>query len=110
METKFTKGEWEFVKDETYPTLHQIWNKTYSRDSILPTYIARTCYAIQSEANAKLIAASPEMFGCLNPGILRRAAEVLDLHARRSNKTSALATELLNLADKTDIAIKKATE
>ncbi len=59
MKNKFTQGEWCVVKDSTYPTLHQIWNKTFQGN--IPTYIARTCYAPRSEANAKLIAAAPDL-------------------------------------------------
>ena len=59
MKNKFTQWEWCVVKDSTYPTLHQIWNKTFQGN--IPTYIARTCYAPNSEANAKLISAAPDL-------------------------------------------------
>lgn len=64
-EFKGTKGEWKVIQDETYPALHQIWNVVYGNE--IPTYIARTCYAIRSESNAQLIAAAPDLLeACLN--------------------------------------------
>lgn len=59
MKNKFTEGNWKIKQDTSFPTLHQIWNDVNSEDA--PTYIARTCYAPKSEANAKLIASAPEM-------------------------------------------------
>lgn len=63
MNKKYTDGDWKVVQDETYPALHQIWNDINSDD--IPTYIARTCYAPRSEANAKLMAAAPKMLEAL---------------------------------------------
>ena len=63
MNKNYTDGKWKVVQDETYPTLHQIWNNSNSGD--IPTFIARTCYAPKSEANAKLIAAAPDMLEAL---------------------------------------------
>ena len=63
MNNKHTDGDWKVIQDETYPTLHQIWTDVNSDD--MPTYIARTCYAPRSEANAKLMAASPKMLEAL---------------------------------------------
>lgn len=63
MNNKHTDGDWKVIQDENYPTLHQIWNDVNSDD--IPTYIARTCYAPRSEANAKLIAAAPKMLEAL---------------------------------------------
>lgn len=71
LETKHTDGNWKVLPDETFPTLHQIWNDSNSDD--IPTYIARTCYAPKSEANAKLIAAAPELLEAC-----QRAFQVLE--------------------------------
>lgn len=58
-EFKGTKGEWVIQQDSQYPTLHGIWSKGPN------TYIARTCFAPSSEANAKLIAAAPDLLEAL---------------------------------------------
>lgn len=55
---KHTKGPWELIPDQDYPTIDQIW----STDEF-PTYIARTCYA--HKPNANLIACAPEMLELL---------------------------------------------
>jgi hypothetical protein len=55
----YTPGKWEVIKDSEHP-LHGIWS-----DDEVPTYIARTCFAPNSEANAKLIAAAPELLEAL---------------------------------------------
>ena len=63
MGTKFTDGEWVVKQNPEFPTLHQIWSE--QREGGFPVYIAKTCYAIQSEANAKLIASAPDMYNAL---------------------------------------------
>lgn len=50
--------KWEAIPDQEYPTIHGIWSKTE-----FPTYVARTCFA--SDRNANLIAAAPEMLEVL---------------------------------------------
>lgn len=55
---KFSEGNWYIEKDDKY-SLHGIWSNNI--DSF-PTYIAITCFAPNSEANAKLIAAAPKMY------------------------------------------------
>ena len=89
---KFTQGEWKVVKDETYPTLHQIWNNVDFGE--MPTYIARTCYATLSEENAKLVAAAPDLLEACE-----RALETLE-------NENIFGQARLLLA----VAIKKATE
>ncbi len=88
---KFTDGNWNIKQDQSFPTLHQIWNDVNSDD--IPTYIARTCYAPRSEANAKLMAAAPELLEAC-----QRALQVLE-----SENIFGQARLLLA------VAIKKAT-
>lgn len=58
MEFKGTRGaEWVIQSEEN--GLHTIWMEMTPED--MPVLIARTCYAIQSEANATLIAAAPDL-------------------------------------------------
>ena len=57
--SKHTKGPWTAERGyddqgQIHPTLHTIW----SEGTLL---IARTCFAPASEANARLIAAAPEL-------------------------------------------------
>lgn len=54
---KFTGRKWEVSEAEK--GLHTIW----AEESL--TMVARTCFAPASEANARLIAAAPEMYGLL---------------------------------------------
>lgn len=65
---KHTKGPWELISDQDYPTIDQIW----STDEF-PTYIARTCYA--HKPNAQLIACAPEMLELLQVVLLSPAYE-----------------------------------
>jgi hypothetical protein len=96
-ERKFTDGNWKVRIDETFPTLHQIWNDVSSDD--IPTFIARTCYAPRSEANAKLMAAAPELLE-----IALRLKKSLDDNRSKNYMIELLAREFVDL-DKT---IKKA--
>jgi hypothetical protein len=61
--TKFTKGKWEAIKHPDSDTLFYINNEELRMGQIA------TCYYVseksESEANAKLIAAAPEMFEML---------------------------------------------
>lgn len=68
---KHSDGNWIVVPDETHTALHQIWN-----DLEFPTYIAKTCYALRSEANARLIAAAPDMLQSLKD-IVKAFSETL---------------------------------
>lgn len=59
---RFTQGKWVVKPDNNYEEIRGIWS--YSDDGF-PTYIARTCFAPASEANARLIVAAPEMLALL---------------------------------------------
>jgi len=85
--SKHTPAPWEIREDTQYP-LHGIW----ANNSKFPTYIARTCFAPNSEANAKLIAAAPELLEAL----------------KKIANTSSDAPEAMRVIAKQ--AIKKATE
>ena len=91
MENKFTKGNWGF--GENY-TSNNGTHVVYSTNSSYPTqntYIATTLSAFNSEADAKLMAAAPELLeslialvnGCLSDSesdkvvSLRKAKEVI---------------------------------
>ena len=60
METKFTEGNWIVKQNQEFPTLHEIWSGENRGE--VPTFIAKTCYAPRSEANANLISAAPDLF------------------------------------------------
>lgn len=92
--SKHTPAPWEIREDTQYP-LHGIW----ANNSKFPTYIARTCFAPNSEANAKLIAAAPELLEALE--FLLKAAIHCD---------PFFETRWSIAADKAKAAIKKATE
>lgn len=71
--SKHTPGPWfpiESVNAETQG-LHLIWSR--SKPNETGVLIARTCFAPQSEANARLIAAAPELLEAC-----RRAIDWLD--------------------------------
>jgi len=85
--SKHTPAPWEIREDTQYP-LHGIW----ANNSKFPTYIARTCFAPNSEANAKLIADAPELLEAL----------------KKIANTSSDAPEAMRVIAKQ--AIKKATE
>lgn len=63
MEFKGTKGKWVVLPDNEHREICQIW--TEKEPNRLPVYIARTCFAPASKANAQLIAASPELLQAL---------------------------------------------
>lgn len=66
---KHTQGKWEVSPCNEHDDLHYI--------CAIPNNIvvARTCYATQSEANARLIAASPELVEALK-GLLSWSAHL----------------------------------
>ena len=64
MEKKFSKGKWSVEEDTSYNGIHLIWCE--SELSHIPKLVARTCFATDSIANAKLIAAAPEMLDILS--------------------------------------------
>lgn len=87
METKFTKGEWE-IKVGNYPN-------SYFLQVVVEPH--------EAEANAKLIAAAPEMLA-----VLYDAASVLDL-AILQTPTGLARERFTELNIKVLTAIQKAT-
>ena len=63
MEKKFSQGEWSIEEDSTYNGIHFILCE--SELSHIPQLVARTCFAPDSIANARLIAAAPELLNAL---------------------------------------------
>jgi hypothetical protein len=59
-EFKHSQGPWTYDNDPENP-IHRIWS-----DGKFPIYLARTCYAGQSESNAKLIAEAPALLEMLS--------------------------------------------
>ena len=79
-ELGITKGNVSVIADTTYPSLHQIWSNIGDKETF-PTYIAKTCYAIQSEQNANLIADAfntANKCGLLPSELLEQRVELLD--------------------------------
>lgn len=62
MKTEHTEGNWSVGECEEHPKLHTIWAE---KPSGLPILIARTCFGPNSEANAQLIVAAPDLFAAL---------------------------------------------
>jgi len=56
METKFTKGPWSIEYDE---------RERYGTVIVSNSTVADICYRVTSEANARLIAAAPELLEAL---------------------------------------------
>ena len=63
-EVTHTPGPWRIAVDRDYP-LHLIWTDEGTPNSP-GTLIARTCYAFDSEANARLIASAPALYRALD--------------------------------------------
>ena len=105
METKFTKGEWKLdkqsiIKNESFGYQIRIYNENY-QESILELINAWGNTKEEAEANAKLIAAAPDLLNSL--------VEFIDIS--RSNedfntKTNRMVWALRNGKQ----AIQKATE
>lgn len=57
---RWTPGPWRVAEDRKYG-LHLIWSDDISPGAL----IARTCLAPRSEANARLIGASPDLYEAL---------------------------------------------
>lgn len=64
----FTPGPWEVQTDALETKLHTIWHR---RDGFI--LVARTCFAPNSEANARIIAAAPRLLEAL-----QRLADFVD--------------------------------
>lgn len=60
METKFTKGQWEWEYDD----LSKTGLKIISGDELLVDFVGGENLT-EAEANAKLIAVAPELYQCL---------------------------------------------
>lgn len=69
MKTNFkgTEGKWSTRKSEHYP-IHEIWRLS---ENEIPVYIARTCYSLNSDANALLMSKAPEMLEMIHLLVLR---------------------------------------
>lgn len=100
MEAKHTPGPWQFVKDEVkiHGCLKDIFEIGNNTDDLHPYWVAyvqsRGC--AETEANAKLIAAAPEML------------EALQYYF--NNDLTDHAKDLPAWEEKAKAAIKKATE
>lgn len=125
METKFTKGEWKFTEHQSGDRTHTVRRIDSNGVSIC---IIRTNNQIQAEANAKLIAAAPELLEALIEAE-KFIKEVLPLVRKQMNlrlesddiknqsdynriadEIKALKLEDSILIKKVSNAIKKATE
>lgn len=61
--SEYTEGPWSVRDNPDFPgVLHLIWAD--GRDGFKPL-VGRTCYAPQSKANARLIAAAPDLMWAL---------------------------------------------
>lgn len=77
-----TTEKWEVIPDNEYPDVYGIWSKTE-----FPTYIARTCFA--SERNANIIAAAPELLAACMEFV--RKCDVGEARSKRSYAQMKLA-------------------
>lgn len=94
METKHTKGQWMINKNSLNQQVPYIIHSEYGRIANILNYDSSIEWIAESEANAKLIAAAPELLEALN-------------RAYNDFKNSRWTEETYDLIE---IAIKKATE
>ena len=95
MEKRFTKGNWGFSENYTSNNGTHVIYSTNSSYFIQNTYIATTLSAFNSEADAKLMAAAPELLeACI------KLAERIELRNISDSEAYFIAKN----------AIKKATE
>jgi hypothetical protein len=103
METKFTKGEWKYRTNKDYDTT--VFN---SKNGLTVANVSK--WSVKSkeelEANAKLIAAAPEMFESLK--IAQAALELCRQHMRDNSNLNLWHG--LSAPDRIKDVIKKATE
>ena len=107
MEKRFTKGNWGF--DENYISnngTHVIYS-TNSSYTTQKTYIATTMRPFNSEADAKLMAAAPELLI-----ELKKSTDLMeDLYLRLGNEMKAIHSFHLSAKiEHNKYLIKKATE
>ena len=101
MEKKFSQGEWSIAEDGAYNGIHFIWCE--SELNHIPKLVARTCFAPDSIANARLIAAAPELLYRLNSLVLSVKAHPDYIFGEEGDEWH----DIVSLAEE---AIKKATE
>lgn len=101
MEKKFSQGEWSIEENDTYNGIRFIWCE--SELSHIPKLVARTCFAPDSIANAKLIAAAPELLYRLN-------SLVLSVKAHPDYQFGEEGDEWHDIVSLAEETIKKATE
>ena len=95
MEKKFTKGNWVFGENYTSNNGTHVVYSTNSSYPIQNTYIATTLSAFNSEADAKLMAAAPDLLdACI------KLSERIELRNISDSEAYFIAKN----------AIKKATE
>lgn len=104
METKHTPGPWKINEGQTYRTTHGALNFTIQQDdgSGFSTVICET-FSTNNSANAKLIAAAPEILAALN-NILHVCGTV---NFSSHNQMREAIETTVHLSEE---AIKKATE
>ena len=112
MEKKFTKGNWGFGENYTSNNgTHVVYstNKSYPTQN---TYIATTLSAFNSEADAKLMAAAPNMLDALletdkDLCVLESTMTQIELTDQRAQGMTDLVRKW---RERNQLAIKKATE
>lgn len=99
METKFTKGEWSYYQHtpRTFIVGSDKENRQRIIEVIADDCLSNRCSVEEAEANAKLIAAAPDL--------LEIAMELFKTMSNDSHCVNKYASELMDL----DKAIKKAT-
>lgn len=107
MEKRFTKGNWGFGENYISNNGTHVVYSTNNRYPTQNTYIATTLSAFNSEADAKLMAAAPELLI-----ELKKSTDLMeDLYLRLGNEMKAIHS--FHLSDKIEhnkYLIKKATE
>lgn len=109
--TSYTPGPWRYSPQviPTYGFYIQTVDMSH-KDSFIGDVGGGLQQPQVIEANAKLIAAAPELLEAVEglPGWLGSAADALDAKAKRAGALSALSPKLRWYADKVGAAIAKA--
>ena len=106
MKKNFSEGEWSVEEDTSYSGIHFIWCESELRH--IPKLVARTCFAPDSIANAKLIAAAPDLLNALI-GVLNIMNDSEGVAGYRLNGDIAKWDEFEEIKQ-AEQAINKATE
>lgn len=105
--SKHTQGKWEVSKCTEHTDLHYICS--YPNNVV----VARTCYAVQSEANAQLISCAPEMLEALKKSKRVIRSLKLSMQAHPDNEPGSEFDDFTQTAERMeseiDEIIKKAT-